>query len=194
MLREVKKKKTKDTIVYHAVELFKQKGFENVTVEEITQACGIAKGTFFNYFAKKEHVLLHVADSYSTLLGKITERHQEGKLKPRLLSIFGELLTIYSDHSGLLRLALAETVKVAIEGKEQAANLIILQERIRGVIEEAVRDGSFRPRTDSDTAASILVAILLHTLMMYSGEIDKQTIIESFKRGMDAVWEGIANE
>ncbi|XOS92284.1 TetR/AcrR family transcriptional regulator [Brevibacillus laterosporus] len=37
-----------------ALKLFKEKGFENVTVEEITKACGIAKGTFYNYFPKKK--------------------------------------------------------------------------------------------------------------------------------------------
>jgi AcrR family transcriptional regulator len=194
MSREEKKMKTKNAIVYYAVELFKRKGFENVTVEEITQACGIAKGTFFNYFAKKEHVLLHVADSYSALLGKIMERHREGSLKQRLFKIFGELITIYSDHSSLLRLALAETVKAAIEGKEQAANLAILQEKIGGMIEEAVQSRSLQLRTDSDTIASLLVGILLHTLMMDSGAMDKRTLTEIFKLRMDAVWEGIGHE
>ncbi|WP_420481884.1 TetR/AcrR family transcriptional regulator [Cohnella zeiphila] len=45
MLREPRKKKTKELIVRTAVQLFKDKGYDNVTVEEITQLCGIAKGT-----------------------------------------------------------------------------------------------------------------------------------------------------
>jgi len=40
-----------------AVQLFSQRGFQKVTVEEITEAADVGKGTFFNYFKGKEHVL-----------------------------------------------------------------------------------------------------------------------------------------
>jgi len=40
-----------------AVELFSRKGFAQTTVEEITTAADVGKGTFFNYFPSKEHVL-----------------------------------------------------------------------------------------------------------------------------------------
>ena len=40
-----------------AMELFSCKGFDQTTVEEITRAADVGKGTFFNYFPTKEHVL-----------------------------------------------------------------------------------------------------------------------------------------
>src|SRR5882762_7731531 len=41
-----------------ALDLFAQKGFTSTTVEQITEAADVGKGTFFNYFPSKEHVLL----------------------------------------------------------------------------------------------------------------------------------------
>src|SRR6266852_7481110 len=41
-----------------ALELFAQKGFVETTVEDITEAADVGKGTFFNYFPSKEHILL----------------------------------------------------------------------------------------------------------------------------------------
>src|SRR5712692_4463898 len=41
-----------------ALELFAQKGFVETTVEDITEAADVGKGTFFNYFPSKDHILL----------------------------------------------------------------------------------------------------------------------------------------
>src|SRR5260370_16893747 len=41
-----------------ALSLFAKKGFAETTVEDITEAADVGKGTFFNYFPSKDHILL----------------------------------------------------------------------------------------------------------------------------------------
>src|ERR1700682_5582214 len=41
-----------------ALDLFARKGFTETTVEDITDAADVGKGTFFNYFPSKDHILL----------------------------------------------------------------------------------------------------------------------------------------
>src|SRR5215813_7845684 len=41
-----------------ALGLFAQKGFAETTVEDITEAADVGKGTFFNYFPSKDHTLI----------------------------------------------------------------------------------------------------------------------------------------
>jgi AcrR family transcriptional regulator len=53
-----------------ALVLIAERGLPNVTVEDITEAADVGKGTFFNYFKTKEHVLGVMAEIQ---LGKVRE-------------------------------------------------------------------------------------------------------------------------
>lgn len=48
--------KTKRRIFNTAVELFSAKGYDNTNIEEITAIAGVAKGTLYYHFTKKEDI------------------------------------------------------------------------------------------------------------------------------------------
>src|ERR1700745_3420410 len=45
-----------------ALQLFAGKGFAETTVEDITNAADVGKGTFFNHFPSKDHILIAFSD------------------------------------------------------------------------------------------------------------------------------------
>jgi AcrR family transcriptional regulator len=55
--RERRRVETRERIYRAALDLFAERGFMETTVEDITEAADVGKGTFFNYFPTKEHVL-----------------------------------------------------------------------------------------------------------------------------------------
>lgn len=176
--------------MHTAVQLFKEKGYDNVTVEEITLLCGIAKGTFFNYFPKKENILLHVGSSYTELLSGIMSRHSEGHPRERLMAIFRDLLHLYVKHSGLLRLVLIESIKSA----SNSSNLSVFQDSIRGLLDEARESNAFRTTHDLNDCASVLAAIFYQTLISSSPNTQEDEMIAELQRKIRTVWEGIADE
>ena len=60
--RERHKAEMRDRLMGNALRLFADRGFAETTVEDITEAADVGKGTFFNYFPSKEHIFaVHAA-------------------------------------------------------------------------------------------------------------------------------------
>ncbi len=67
-LRERKKQRTRDALVEAAFDLFRRKGFEATTVDEIAEAVELSPRTFFRYFESKEDVALTLQDKQFSAL------------------------------------------------------------------------------------------------------------------------------
>jgi AcrR family transcriptional regulator len=57
-LRERKKARTRAAIQRHALQLFREHGYEATTVSQIAEAAEVSESTFFRYFPTKEDVVL----------------------------------------------------------------------------------------------------------------------------------------
>jgi AcrR family transcriptional regulator len=63
------------------MQLFAEHGFFNTTVEDITEAADVGKGTFFNYFPSKEHVLTVLHDIQLSKVENAVQAARTGKEK-----------------------------------------------------------------------------------------------------------------
>lgn len=55
--RKRQKEALRQELYAAALDLFNDQGFDDTSVQQITSRVGVAKGTFFNHFPSKEHVL-----------------------------------------------------------------------------------------------------------------------------------------
>jgi AcrR family transcriptional regulator len=74
--RERRRTEIRDRLFRSALRLFAEKGFAETTVEDITETADVGKGTFFNYFPSKEHILVAFGDMQ---LGKLTAAVEQAR-------------------------------------------------------------------------------------------------------------------
>jgi AcrR family transcriptional regulator len=67
-LRERKKQQTRTAIADAAAMLFSERGFHQVTVDEVASAAGVSKQTVFNHFATKEDLVFDRAAEVQELM------------------------------------------------------------------------------------------------------------------------------
>src|SRR5215510_2716339 len=106
--RERKKEATKERIFKAAFALFKRQGVEATTVDEICEKADVAKGTFFNYFPRKEAVFGYLAEEwfaqaeteYAAIVAK------PGPVGTQLITMFSELAAFYEEEPALAKYVL----------------------------------------------------------------------------------------
>lgn len=126
--RERRAQETRVRLFRCALELFAERGFSNVTVEDITEAADVGKGTFFNYFETKDHVLGVMAEIQ---VGKIREALLLGGKGKRAM------------HSVLHRLflRLAEEPGRSPSLARAFISFFLASENVRGIIGNNLREG-----------------------------------------------------
>jgi AcrR family transcriptional regulator len=135
-----------------ALRLFAEQGLAATTVEQITEAADVGKGTFFNYFPTKEHVLMAFGDSRIKKIEAAREEAREGS-KPtwQVLRRLAHSLAEEASHSpGLLRSILVaplsrEPVREFMAGRLEAG---------RGVLEEIFQLGQGRGELRADLSVA----------------------------------------
>src|SRR5215475_830032 len=74
---------TRERLFRAALEVFSKKGFVETTVEDITNAADVGKGTFFNYFPSKDHILLAFAEMQLSRLRHAVDEARENNIPLR---------------------------------------------------------------------------------------------------------------
>jgi AcrR family transcriptional regulator len=88
--RERHRAEMRERIYRAALQLFAARGFLETTVEDITEAADVGKGTFFNYFPTKEHVLACYGEERVHEIERSLERARSGQ---EILSVLEDLAT-----------------------------------------------------------------------------------------------------
>ncbi len=191
--RERKKEETRDRIFKAAIRLFRERGFEATTVDDITERADVAKGTFFNYFPRKDAVLAYLSEmrleAAEANAAAIVSADQPSREK--LLRVYADAATAYAEDRELSRFVILELMKRSFAPSEEAG------QRWQSLIMRLIRQGQEKRelRGDADPARveSLLGSLYMATIYLWVCCIDDGfDLADELAARLSLVLDGIA--
>jgi len=149
--------RTKNKLLETALSLFNERGYDAVTIDEITQQAGVAKGTFYTYFSTKSDIVVEefwkIDAYYEAYSSKNLHKYATGVEK--LLAYTRAQMRYVRDVVGNASLK----ILYANQAEQSGPNKMITnRERqwhliIRDVIREGQSSGEFRADLNADRLA-----------------------------------------
>jgi AcrR family transcriptional regulator len=155
-LRERKKLQTREDLEAAAIDLFRRRGYNGTTVEDIAEAADVSVRTFYRYFDSKEAVLFApLGPALDRIRQAIRERDRSGTPVESFRAALREAASHMEDLSSVLRYFWQ--LVAADPALERAAFMSLL--RWRGAIAEEFAQQAGKPFGDID---SQVLASLFH--------------------------------
>src|SRR5437899_8434628 len=153
-----------------ALNLFAQKGFLETTVEDITEAADVGKGTFFNYFPSKDHILLAFGEmQLSKLEAAIEMARQTNEPMPEFLRFLGVRMTQEPTRNPAIIRALLQAYLSTTPVREAVMDL---QRRVHALHTQMIQLGQDRGEIRSDLPAAEIAQVfrqpIFGTLLIWS--------------------------
>jgi AcrR family transcriptional regulator len=191
--RERRSAETRERLFRAALELFGRKGFAETTVEDITEAADVGKGTFFNYFPSKDHILLAFGEmQLAKLESAVAEVRHSGQPMREFLQSLGVRMTQEPIRNpGIVRTLL----QAYLSTTPVRAAMQDMQKRVHALHTEIVRLGQERGEIRKDLPATELAMVfrqtIFGTLLMWSLHGDA-TLHERIDSAFNVLWSGLA--
>lgn len=165
--RERKKDETRERIFKAAVRLFREKGFENTTIDDITERADVAKGTFFNYFPKKESVLGYLTNSQLADAEEfaVTLLQARQPTRKKLIALLQRIASVYEEEPELSQYVMRESMRRAYTPSDSVH--IHWHTLLTGLIEQGRQAGELRRDLDATRAVYVLGSTYMGTVFMW---------------------------
>lgn len=184
--RAKRSEETRERIFRAALRLFAERGFNATTIEAITTAADVGKGTFFNYFENKESVLLEYREvQMERVTAFVTaNKASDRPLAPLLLELALTLTMEQEKNPGLIQSLLTAVFGSETVQKRMAEAIERNVQQLSGLIARRQQSGEIRKDLGAFTIAQAFQRLIFGTMITWSlAPVDP--IEESLKKSVE---------
>lgn len=191
--RQRRSAETRERLFRAALDLFANKGFLETTVEDITEAADVGKGTFFNYFPSKDHILIAFGEmQLAKLEASIEDARRTHVSMPDFLRSLGARMTQEPTRNPAIVRTLLQAY-LSTTPVRQA--MVDLQKRAHTLHTQIIQLGQERGEIRSDLPAAEIAHVfrqtIFGTLLVWSlyGDATLQSRMDA---SFNVLWSGMA--
>lgn len=156
-------KSVSDRIIESATILFAVKGYEGVSVKELTQTAGVNSALISYYFGGKKELYSHVLTTQLAILDSIVGEMQPQVLAPaeKIHRFAQQLIAAHDRYPYLIRLVMVEIINPTDCYDSIVKKTIIkINCFLRDCVQQGIEAGAFKAEVDPAVAAIALVGII----------------------------------
>ena len=191
--RQRRSTETRERLFRAALRLFGEQGFAETTVEDITNAADVGKGTFFNYFPSKEHILIAFSDMQ---LSKLQATVEQMRARLESMRSFFRAMTLRMTEEPSKA---PDVVRALLQANLSSSSVrSVMRERsarAEGLLTQLVQIGQERGEFRRDVPALELAQVfrqtIFGTLLMWSLHGDA-SLSDRIERALEILWMGLA--
>jgi AcrR family transcriptional regulator len=184
---------TRERLFNAAVRLFAEKGFAETTVEDITNAADVGKGTFFNYFPSKEHILIAFSDMQLGKLERFVEAARSTKEPMRAFfrTMSQQMTSEPAKKPDFMRALLQANLS------SLSVRNVMRERNVRGenllsqLVQIGQERGEFRRDVSALEIARVFRQMTFGTVLLWSVYGD-DSLTERMERAIDILWTGFS--
>lgn len=158
--RQKKALETREKLLAKSLELFGKYGFEHVSIEQITKACDVSKGTFYTHFPSKYDVILEKfkeLDNFYMTVEKKIDSHLSASQK--ILKIYEEQMIYLTTVAG--KDVMRTVYTAAITNHAGQDHYLISPQRkifqiLNQYVEEGIQTGEFRQDIEPEEMQAVI--------------------------------------
>jgi AcrR family transcriptional regulator len=182
----------KERLFRAALSLFAQKGFAETTVVDITNTADVGKGTFFNYFPSKDHILLAFGEmQLGKLQSAVEEARRSSTPMPVFLRSLGDRMTEEPTRNPEIMRAVLQAYLSSTPVREA---MLDLQKRVLALHSEMIQLGQERGEIRDDLPpleiAQVFRQTIFGTLLIWSLYADS-SLLARVNSAFDVLWKGL---
>ncbi|HOB11831.1 MAG TPA: TetR/AcrR family transcriptional regulator [Syntrophomonadaceae bacterium] len=189
--RDLQAAETRDKIFSTAFRLITEKGFDNVTIEEIAKESGVAKGLFYHYFRSKDDIVI---ETYLIIDKSYSEFYQERA--PHCTAVERILLTVIFQARHATKLGVDFVRQIYKSQLYAGTEFFISKERpfytiLRDAIRDAQSEGSIRSDISAEKIANLVLTCgrgMLYDWCLHDGDYDLE---ESMTSQLNMIIQGL---
>ena len=182
--RERRRAEIRERIFRAALQLFAERGFLETTVEDITEAADVGKGTFFNYFPTKEHVLATLGAERLAAIERAHERAKKGPVLPVLKDLATGLAGQSAESAALLRAIYAAHASCEAVRAELRRRLLVGRRLLAEIFALGQERGEIRRDQPPEELARLTQITVLGVLLAWAMNPDS-----SLRKTAEQVWD-----
>jgi TetR/AcrR family transcriptional regulator, transcriptional repressor for nem operon len=157
-----------DTAIDKGMEVFWQKGYAGTTPQDLLDATGLGKGSFYNYFKSKHNLFELCLERYrnSQADSLVQFLKQPGSAKERLIAALDVLIRL--DTEGPIRkgcMAVNTAAELAASDQSAASMVSDMFNRTEAAFVQLVREGQSAGEFRADIDARDLASVLFITVL-----------------------------